>query len=415
MKNNKTFTIIFFSILGGALLLFFYSTMNGRKYNWRETYNPTSDQPYGTRFIREMLKSYASDGFVYNTKKPVHQLLDSASVGQKSAYVFIGQSLYMDSLDVQAMQKYLTSGNDAFLITPYLAHNLSAVFYEAECTRDIFSESTDTVTIHTNFYHPQFAAIRPYSFAFRIGDKDVNYDWEYLSPVTLCDSVKSIVPLGYFEPDHVNFFKIPYGRGNLYIHTNPVLFTNYFMVKERNTEYASSVFSHTSSKTILWDEFSKQPYFRKNGNPYYNPLYYIMQQPSLQYAWWVMLGLALLYVFFAAKRRQRFIPVLEQKVNTSLAFLKMVASLHYQNQNHGNMARKKMRHFLHLIRTKYSLATHKIDDEFIKKLWAKSQVSAGEIQIIFDQYHIIEKFQDIDSQRLADLYNAVQNFYNKAK
>lgn len=221
--------------------------------------------------------------------------------------------------------------------------------------------------------------------------------------------------MGYFEPDHVNFFKIPHGQGNLYIHTNPVLFTNYFMIKERNTDYASSVFSHTSHKTLLWDEYSKESYYQPGRNPYYNPLYFIMQQPSLQYAWWVMLALVLLYVFFAAKRRQRFIPVLEQKSNTSLAFLKMVASLYYQNQNHGNMARKKMRHFLHLIRTKYSLSTHKIDSEFIKKLSIKSQVSEGEIGLIFDQYRIIEKFQDIDSQRLADLYNAIQNFYNKAK
>jgi hypothetical protein len=415
MKNNKIFSIVFFSVLGVALLMFFYFNMSSNRYNWRETYDPKSSQPYGTQFIREMLKSYATEGFVYNTKKPIYQLLDSASVGKKSAYVFIGNSMYMDSLDIQAMQNYVNSGNDAFLITPYLSHGMSAAFYKAECSSSIFSQTIDTITIAANFYHPEFAVTRPYSFAFRINDKDVKYYWEYLSTSALCDSVESIVPLGYFEPSFVNFFKIPYGQGNLYIHTNPVLFTNYFMVKERNTEYASSVFSHTSSKTILWDEYSKVPFYKKGRNPYYNPLYYVMQQPSLQYAWWVMLALVLLYVFFAAKRRQRFIPVLEQKVNTSLAFLKMVASLHYQHQNHGNMARKKMRHFLHLIRTKYALSTHKIDGDLIKKLSVKSQVTVGEIEIIFDQYHIVEKFQDIDSQRLADLYNAIQNFYNKAK
>ncbi len=415
MKNNRIFTIIFFSVLGVVLVLFFYLTADTRKYNWRETYDPKSNQPYGTQFIREMLKSYASDGFVYNTKRPIHELLDSASNKKKSAYVFIGDSMFLDSLDAQAMQNYLTAGNDIFLITPYLPQQLIHTFYQSGCSQNLYVESTDTATINSNFYHPEFAKLKPYKFTFRINDKDANYYWEHIGATALCDSVESIVPLGYFEPDLVNFFKTPYGKGNLFIHTNPIVFTNYFMVKEKNTEYASSVFSYTDSKVILWDEYSKVPYSQKSRNPYYNPLYFIMQQPSLQYAWWVMLALALLYVFFTAKRRQRFIPVLEPKANTSLAFLTMVSSLHYHNQNHGDIARKKMRHFLHLVRTKYSLSTHKIDSEFIKKLSAKSQISEGEIQLIFDQYQIIEKFNNIDSTRLADLYNAIQNFYNKAK
>lgn len=415
MKNNRTFIIVFFSILAVVLVAFFFLMSDSRRYNWRESYDPESDQPYGTLFMRELLKSYASDGFVFNTKKSIHQLLDSASGKKKSAYVFIGHSLHVDSLDTEAMQHYLKAGNDVFLITPYLAEELNSAFYPAECSRSIYSQSVDTATVHTNFFHPEFKVPKPYRFTFRVGDKDVKYYWDYLAKTVLCDSVKSVVPLGYLEPDHVNFFKIRYGKGNLFIHTTPIMFTNYFMTKEKNTEYASSVFSHSTAKAFIWDEYSKLPFYRKSRNPYYNPLYFIMDQPSLQYAWWVMLVLALLYVLFAAKRRQRFIPVLEQKTNTSLAFLTMVSSLHYHNQNHGDMARKKMRHFLHFIRTKYSLSTHKIDSEFIKKLSVKSQVSEQEIEIIFDQYQVIDKFHTIDSQRLAHLYNAIQNFYNKAK
>lgn len=415
MKNNRTFTIVFFSVLAVVLVLFFFLTRDSRRYNWRETYDPASDQPYGTLFIRELLKSYATDGFVYNTKKPVQELLDSARTKKKSAYVFIGHSMNTDSLDIQALKKYLDSGNDVFLITPYVSDGINNAFYQSECSKSLFTQAVDTLTVQANFYHPEFTAKKPYRFTFRINDDDTPYNWDHLAGSVLCDSVKSIVPLGYFGPHYVNFFKIPYGKGNLFVHTNPVMFTNYFMVKEKITEYASAVFSHTTAKAIIWDEYSKIPFYRKNRNPYYNPLYFIMQQPSLQYAWWVMLALALLYVFFAAKRRQRFIPVLEQKTNTSLAFLTMVSSLHYHNQDHGDMARKKMRHFLHTIRTKYSLSTHKIDAEFVKKLSIKSQVSIPEIDLIFDQYQIIDKFQDIDSQRLVHLYNAIQNFYNKAK
>ena len=79
------------------------------------------------------------------------------------------------------------------------------------------------------------------------------------------------------------------------------------------------------------------------------------------------------------------------------------------------MARKKMRFFLHTVRTRYGLHTHTIDQSFIEKLAAKSQVSQAEVDLIFQQYRIINNFQDIDSAPLANLYNAIQNFYNKAK
>lgn len=415
MKNNRLFTIIFFSILAVVLLAFFSLINQDKRYAWYENYKTENDQPYGTLFIRKLLASYATEGFVYNTKKPVHKLLDSLTGKHESMYVFIGPGPYLDSTDRTAFKKYIADGNDAFIISTNIQDELLHSVYTPECINTLTYGGIDTITVNANFYLPAFTEKRPHSFAYRLNDEDIKYYWRHLSPSVLCDSVTALVPLGYFDADHVNFFKIPHGKGNVYVHTNPIMFTNYFMTRERSTEYASSVFSHSGYRTIIWDEYSKDPFYQPDKSPTYNPLYYIMQQPSLRYAWWVMLALTLLYVFFAAKRKQRFIPVLEPKSNTSLAFLKMVSSLHYHNQNHGDMARKKMRHFLHFVRTRYNLSTQKVDETFIQKLAAKSKVSEAEIEIILNQYRIIDNFQDIDSGRLADLYTAIDNFYKQAK
>ena len=74
-----------------------------------------------------------------------------------------------------------------------------------------------------------------------------------------------------------------------------------------------------------------------------------------------------------------------------------------------------MRFFLQTVRTRYGLQTHTIDTVFMEKLALKSQVSRAEVELIFQQYRIIDNFQDIDSAPLANLHNAIQNFYNKAK
>ena len=405
--------IVVLILLGVAVLVFLYINFNKNKYNWYESYSSKSDQPFGTKYTHDLLKSFGKQGFIHNTKKPLDVLLDTTSSG--TAYVSLDYNWEDDSVGGEALQRFIAAGNDAFIICRYPPGRLLSNLYQAECTKKIQFSFTASETVNVNFYHPLFATIKPVTFTYRIKDEEKDYNWQHLDQKTLCDSASSVVPLGFFETDHVNFFKISYGKGNLFIHTNPLMFTNYYVVQPRNVNYVASVFSHSAHRKIIWDEYQTGFSFNRDPNSYRNPLYYIMEQPTLRYAWWLLVALALLYILFAAKRQQRPMPIVEKKTNTSLAFLKMVSSLHFRNRNHGDIARKKMRFFLHTVRTRYGLNTHTIDNQFIEKLAAKSQVSYAEVDVIFQQYKIINNFQDIDSPPLVNLYNAIQNFYNKAK
>lgn len=412
----KRSIVVVMILLGVVVLIYLYLNYTPKKrYKWFEDYSVTSDQPFGTLFFHELLKSYATDGFTHNKKKSLPDLLDSAAAKQPSAYIYVGYNWDADSLGIDAMKRYIDAGNDVFIISRFQPHEIFTALYQAECTQQLTFSSYDTARIKANFYHPQFSALKPYSFTFKMKGEEEKYYWKYLNEKSLCDSTTSITPLGFFDDDLVNFFKIPYGKGNLYIHTNPIVFTNYFILQERSTEYVSSILSHSTHRRFIWDSYTKGFSFKRDQGLYSNPLYYIMEQPALRYAWWILVALGLLYVIFTAKRQQRFIPVIEKKANASLAFMKMVSSLHYRNENHSDMARKKMRYFLHMVRTRYGLQTHTIDTIFIEKLSLKSQVNKTEIELIFQQYKIIENFQHIDSAPLASLHNAIQNFYNKAK
>ena len=361
----------------------------------------------------KMLKAQTPGNFTYNTKKSISSLLDSGI--QNTAYVFVGGSLYLDSMSAEVLVNFIARGNDAFIACQYMPSRITRQMMLSDCGEEIEYFDTQATTIQTNFYHPAFQVQEPYSFTYRIQDKDEDNRWYYLNSSVLCDSLTYLVPLGYMEPMMVNFYKIPFGKGNLYVHTNPILFSNYFMTKESSVSYASSVISHVNYNNLIWDEFSKIPLQNFGNDLQRSPLYFIMEQQSLRYAWWILLVSIILYTLFVAKRKQKIIPVLEPRANTSLQFVNMVSSLHYHNQNHSDMARKKMRHFLHHIRTKYNLSTQKIDDVFVKKLSSKSHVSEADIHAIFDNYKVVEKFKDITVSRLADLYKHIDNFYKQGK
>lgn len=407
--------MVLFAALGVLLLLYFIFSSEGKRYQWYESYNVNSDQPYGILFMRKLLESYRpGSDFIFNDKKPLKELLGKDEPRRDTDYIFIGQSVYLNDEDAYALLNFIYEGNDALIASLDPPASIIDRIYTKECIEPVSYTENEAESVTLNFYHATLQTKKGYKYSYRYGSNDESYFWKSLSPRVFCDSAVSITPLGYQEPDLINFFRLPYGKGNLYLHSNPLVFTNYFLTRPEKVNYATGVFSHLKGQHIIWDEYSKIP-FLSNNNVYDSPLYYILQQPSLKYAWWLLLVGVILYVSFAAKRTQRVIPVLEKKTNTSLEYVNLISSLHYQNGNHLDMARKKMKYFLYFIRSKYGIHAQNFKEEHIKKLSEKSKVKVAEVQTIFDQYNTIERaFYDVDT-KLSDLYYAIENFYRQCK
>lgn len=416
MKKNHKLIIALFIGLGIVLVLYFTVNQTGKGYQWTETYKTSSDQPYGTLFIRQLLERHKPhQKFIFNDKKPLHLLLDSVDNKTKTDYVFIGQDIILDDADRQALLNFIYSGNDAFISVVYLPYDIVDSIYISECDQEIFLDENEMLSANLNFFNTNLATERGYSYRYRFGKADQPYFWNTLNPDFFCDSIQLVQPLGYIQPDQVNFFRFSHGTGHLYIHTNPLVFTNYFLTKPDKAEYASSVFSYLHADAMIWDEFSKLNLPTKNNAPEMSPVSYILQQDSLRYAWWLMLAAAVLYTLFAAKRRQRIIPVLEEKSNTSLEFIKMISGLHFQNGNHHDIARKKMKYFFYFVRSKYGLQAQHLNDAYMTKLAEKSKVELHHLQLIAHEFSHVERQDNYHARKLIYLHQALDKFYKQCK
>lgn len=412
---------IILSLIGGLavlLLVYFFVTRDkGLKYQWYHSFRHDSDQPYGAMLIKKTLEENYIGTTTLNEKQPIHKLLEGSSYDDgKTDYVLIGESIHLDDRDVAEMKRFMNSGNDIFIAAMAPPEALMNEIYESDCSYDglKFTYEVDSV-IYANFYHEDLKSSKDYEFRYRLATKDVPYAWRSVDPKAVC-SYAQFSPLGYQQNERVNFLRFRHGDGNLYLHTSPLMFTNFFLIQKDKMEYASSVFSHMSGENLIWDEVSKIP-FSDLDDPYDSPLYYILQQPALKYAWWMLLVGALLYIIFASKRTQRVIPVLEPKTNTSLEFLNVISSLHYQNPNHLDMARKKMKYFLYFIRAKYGINTNAFTEDHAKRLAEKAKVDPVDTQTIYDRYKVIENYSlsNDEPERLVGLYQAIDKFYKTCK
>lgn len=414
--KNKTILIILFSVLTALLITYFYLGKSHKKqFSWKESYKADSDQPYGTFFIRQLLDGYRPDGkFIYNDKTSLSDLLSHDSINYPANYIFIGSELVLSNEDINSLLSFIRSGNDALIASSYLPYELvDSIFFPA-CENELYLDEHIKASATFNFYHPSLRT-DGYTFVYKPGSQQRDYKWMALQQGVFCDSARALVALGYFDQDAVNFFRLSFGKGNLYVHTNPIVFTNYFMRMADKADYAARVLSHLDDKTIIWDEYSRSQFSSPETES--NPLALIMQHNSLKYAWWLMLVAVILYTMFTAKRKQRIIPVWEEKVNTSLEYVKMISALHFKNGNNKDIALKKMKYFLYFIRGKYAIYSAHLTQDHFKRLAEKSQVSLDHIELIFGQYQKIEKnpYNAIGNHQLIDLYNAIDYFYKHCK
>jgi hypothetical protein len=416
MNATRTIVISVLGVLGLFLGWYYYSGKAAKTFSWRESYEPDSEQPYGTYFIRRMLETYRDGGtFTINERKVLRQYLPGLPEG--TDLIFIGYSAYLDSVDVNEVLTFMERGNDVFIATLDPPVEIINRLNYSTCSVPFFFSSWKEGQMVANFFHESLFRPAGYSYRYRFGALDRPYAWNSVNKRVFCSEDIKLVPLGYHADDEVDFFKIPHGEGNLYVHANPLVFTNYFMAKADNLHYANSVFSHLQGRNIVWDESSKLPFADNDQNDFNSPLYFIMEQPALKYAWWMILATVLLFVIFAAKRKQQIIPVLEPKSNTSLEFVTLISSLHYQNQDHLDMARKKMKFFLYFIRSRYGIQTSVFTAAHVPILAERSKVKLADINILYDRWNVIEHFghQQIEEDRLIHLYTAIDHFYKHCK
>lgn len=417
------------------LLLWLLHLVSGCKmpHSWREHYDPKSKDPYGTYLVHNLLKTYFPKG-------DLKILKDSLGSGlERGSFVYVGNDFWLDSVSTLQLLDFVAEGNSAFIATPYLPRALLDSLYGYECGKlhdyeeveeveedeeeavavdeqlqyEIPSTLSDTV-VNLNFEHPDLMDAEGYNLKFLFLRNTMQHTWTFFPSEYLCDSQTVFTTIGRLNNTSPYFMRASYGEGMFYLHTTPLAFTNLYLVEKRGLDYASKAFSHLTPGTVYWDERVYNP---ADGMPPQreSPLKYVLSQPALAWAWYTLLGMALLYLIFRAKRRQRVIPVLEKNTNTSLEFIGTIGRLFFINNNHRQLAAQKMRLFLIFVRERYHLPTKELNEQFTKSLAIRSNVPEAHIQKILNLNNNINNSGFLSEDTMVDFHRLMERFYRECR
>ncbi len=137
------------------------------------------------------------------------------------------------------------------------------------------------------------------------------------------------------------------GEGAVYIHTSPLVFSNYFILHKNNIPYFQQAVSviPASVNKVLWNEY----YLTKQNTPSQREpgwLRVLFQYKAFR--WGLITAMATLFVFILLemRRKQRIIPIIEKSKNDSLDFVQTIGRLYYDKKDHKDLSKKMGIYFL---------------------------------------------------------------------
>lgn len=363
--------------------------------DWRETYDIRGKSPYGCYILNKMgdnlfpnqIVSCSSDGF--------YLLLDTTSLENKNLIV-ITSVFKPDKFDLEALLKFVARGNDLFVS----ASTLGELFSDSLNVK-LKSPVIDTSPFENGkerlyLLNPELRSDSGYQY-----NKKMHSTW-----ISAYDTLNSF-KLGTNRKGDTNFIFIKHGSGKIYLHTQPQVFTNYHLLYG-DEKYASNALSYLPVRKTVFDNYYK-PYRSINQSP----MHYILSQPPLQWAYYLLLITLVLYLVVESKRRQRIIPVLKPVENSSLQFVRTIGSLYFKQRNNSDLARKMTIYFKDFLKERYHLVTPSATDECVALVSVKSGVPVDLVRPLLEAMDHYQTATAVPDGHLIELNYKIELFYKQ--
>lgn len=409
---------------------------------WDYNLDKSKKNAYGTFLTYELLKEkYKKEGFT-EIDKSVIESFRKLKKNKTYNYVFINEQPNYDSATLDTICKFANAGNTVFISCESLYGQFSDSIlfdnYHLKLTtayNNLYYKYTDSFFTENkvstfNFSHPTLQDKKGYDYyvmnrADTLNTYFLNFeaipDSEIIHPIIETNSIS----FGAYEKTYdvgLNFAILKHGKGQFVILLTALPFTNYFMRSEKGLEYAEKIFAHLPNQATIWDNVSHEYNFKNNKNKNHgdssygdSPLYFIIQNRQLRWAWYLTILGILIYALFHAKRRQNIIPIIEPKENNSLKYVETIGQLYFHEEEHLEIANEMRLQFMNFIRQKYYLKTNEIDETFLQQLALNSAIEIEKIQLIFNEFKDILKIKSINQKKLQYLNNLLENFYKNCK
>ncbi|MEQ9309899.1 MAG: hypothetical protein RLN90_10650 [Balneolaceae bacterium] len=369
--------------------------------NWAESYSATDKIPFGTYILNDLLPETFPNQEIVTNNAPI---FESELNDEIKNWVFINESFSLDEFETEILNENVDLGDIAFIsarqISGAFADSLNLSIENSFPYIDPQATSLDSlVTNSVNFTNTRIRKEGGWKFPRTLTE----------SYFTSFDTSRTTI-LGFNAKNQVNFIKVDHGHGYYLIHSNPFLFTNYFLRDVDRYDYAFNALSYLQNDMILWDE-----YYKAGRLSFSSPLQFVISNPNLKWAWFIGLFGMIAYLIFNGRRKQRIIPVIKVPINSSIDFAQTIANLYLNNGTHKEILDKKILFLFEYIRTNLNIQTDNLDESTLSNISSRSGIEMDEIDQLFMLINLLRSKQEISEKELKRITERIDRFYKQSQ
>ncbi len=388
-RKDRVYVLVLVLAAGVAILA---ELLTPAPLDWRETFERGDTRPFGGLVLFEILSDLFPGAPVEAVDAPPYLTLrDTARTG--TSYLFLTRRFAPDAAEAEKLLSFVLRGNTVFVA----AHTFEGAL-------------ADTLRLETRRRFELEDSLRLGFVSPALGDEAYAYGNALGGTYFALEDSAEAAVLSTDAEGRPVYVRLGVGAGQLFLHAAPQAFTNYYLLAEGRAEYAYKALSYLPVQPVWWDAHYKP--LRQEAA---TPLRFILNDPALRGAWYVLLATAALFVLFEARRRQRPIPIKKPPRNDTAAFTETVGRLYHQRGDHAHLARKKIAHFSDHLRTHLNLNPDAFDDETARRVAERSGVPPDDVQALFSEIEKARRQDPLPEAALHALSARLEDFYEQSR
>lgn len=403
-NSNALIPIAISVVVIGLLALLIYG--QEERFNWDPTFQQEGENPYDiSLFKKTIAASYEEKN--YQEIKSLYS--DSAFIpSQNGLIVYVDPYFGLDSIEISKLLMSAENGNQVFVATFEPAYLLSIL--SPECENDsmgsVYFKRSKNIELKLEERQNKC------EISYVVQNEKERYSWTYFD-LEGCDSVQvegSLTSIGETFP---NFIKLSHGKGSIYLYSNPLVFTNYHFRNQAVFEYTQGILSlipHVKMYYLHPDYYDPSTYPPPVSE---SPLRFILSNPPLKWAWYLVLLITLLYVLNSVRRSQKPIPVFTLPENETAAYLDVVYRLYQKEGHHKDIIGVQEKMLKRHLRNKYRLNFNSRNENFYADASNRLQMPADYIKGLFTKLDRAKNNSTLSDEEFKEIIANIKEFYQK--
>lgn len=398
---DKTMKMYLGALLGVIILIIFIDMSRTKPTDWTPTYSLDNKNPLDLYvFNHEVEKIIPKERLKRISDTPFEYFREH---DENENYLIINQNIYSlaDSILLEKVSRGSNLWVSAENFIRFFTDTLGLDYTDVDPSSNLKKIDAIKLTLTMKNWKNKELDLHPVMNSFAFVDVDT-------TKTTILG--KTRMPDGILYP---NFVSVKYGKGTIYMHTQPEVFTNVALLAEHSSaDYVAHILSYIpGNKPVVWFLDNQT---RNTGEPVNETaLSVIFRYPALRMTWLLFIYGMLLYLLFNAKRRQRIVPVIKPLKNTSVEFIQTIGNLYFQEGHTPRIVEKKIIYFLDRIRHRYYLDTSKLDDNFAQKLQSKSGKDRELIDSLLSFINEFQRRRFAIQSDLVNLNDMIEEFWKE--